>query len=408
MLVEIPRRPFKPRVLVSLGWNDPRIFRAIGRYACTAGWHLETRQFFDQVAPENWSGEGLIVSHPERADLLSFMRRQAALQPTVLLGSCQLGIPLTQVCEDNLVAGRMAAEHFLERGYRHYAWLTAHSGDAADERYRGFSTALREAGYKCRRLVYRPPPGVRHDWMDIQRWLAAKLRELPRPLACYALDDQQAADAIEVCVAQGWRVPEDIAIMGTGNIEIACECSHVPISSVDLADEEIALAAAALLDKLMKGHKPPKRAIVIPPRGVVVRASTDFLAVVDPQLRRAVGFIAENLRRSFSVEQVAAAAGVSRRTLYNLFQRDFSRSPAQFIAHARLDRARKLLAAAPKMPITQIAEQTGFGSTRTMTRTVLRHEGMNARGWRKKFLRQRPQSETNDASPDRIKKINTF
>ena len=62
--------------------------------------------------------------------------------------------------------------------------------------------------------------------------------------------------------------------MGTGNIEIACECSHVPISSVDLAEEEIALKAAQVLDRLMRGRTQPQRPIVIAPRGVVTVSYT--------------------------------------------------------------------------------------------------------------------------------------
>ena len=131
--------------------------------------------------------------------------------------------------------------------------------------------------------------------------------------------------------------------MGTGNIEIACECSHVPISSVDLAEEEIALKAAQVLDRLMRGRTQPQRPIVIAPRGVVIRSSTEFLAVASPLLRRAVDFVSTNLRRPFSREQVAESAGVSRRTLYNLFQRHLARSPAEFVLKARLDRARQLV-----------------------------------------------------------------
>src|SRR6266436_5721803 len=71
---------FKRRVLVVLGWNDPRTIRVIGQYARTAGWHLETRHFFDEIVPMHWQGDGLIVSYPQRADLLAFVRRQIPRQ----------------------------------------------------------------------------------------------------------------------------------------------------------------------------------------------------------------------------------------------------------------------------------------------------------------------------------------
>jgi len=374
---------FKRRVLVALGWNDPRTIRVIGQYARTAGWHLETRHFFDEIVPLHWHGDGLIVSYPQRSDLLAFIRRQAPRQPTVLVGRNQPGIVANQVMEDNLMAGRLAAQHFIERGHTQFAWLSAYRGLVASDRRGGFSSALAESGFKCHRLEYRRDRSTLRDWRHRKAWLAKQLRTLPRPLACYVLDDQLASEAIEVCLANGWRVPEDFAVMGTGNIEIACECSHVPISSVDLAEEEIALKAAQVLDRLMRGRTQPQRPIVIAPRGVVIRSSTEFLAVASPLLRRAVDFVSTNLRRPFSREQVAESAGVSRRTLYNLFQRHLARSPAEFVLKARLDRARQLVAASPNQTIANLAAQSGLGSPRTLTRLFLRYEGVNARTWKK-------------------------
>jgi len=380
---------FKRRVLVALGWNDPRTIRVIGQYARNAGWHLETRHFFDEIVPLQWRGDGLIVSYSQRSDVLAFIRRQAPRQPTVLLGRNQPGIDSAQVMEDNVMAGRFAARHFMERGHIEFAWLSAYRGSVSSDRYGGFSSELAESGFKCRKLEHRGSRSSLRDGRRRQAWLARQLDGLPRPLACYVLDDQLASEMIEVCLSNGWRVPEDFAVMGTGNIEIACECSHVPISSVDLDEEEIALKAAQLLDRLMRGRKQPARPIMIPPRGVVIRSSTDFLAVASPALRLAVDFIGANLHRPFSLEHAAEAAGVSRRTLYNLFKRHLARSPAEFILKARLDRARHLVAESPNLTISNLAAQSGLGSPRTLTRLFLRYEGVSARTW-KKALRKSP------------------
>jgi LacI family transcriptional regulator len=384
-IVQVPKHKiaFKRRVLVALGWNDPRTIRVIGQYARSAGWHLETRHFFDEIVPRHWQGEGLIVSSPQRADLLSFIRRQAPLQPTVLVGANNPGILAAQVTEDNRLAGALAAKHFLERGHFNFAWLTAYSGKVSSDRRGGFEDALTDSGFTCRRMEYRKEKSAVLDWRHRQAWLTKQLRTMPRPMACYVLDDQLAAEAIEVCLVNGWRVPEDIAVMGTGNIEISCECSHVPISSVDLAEEEIAIKASELLDDLMRGRKAPSRPIVIAPRGIVIRSSSDFLAVASPQLRQAVDYIGTNLRRSFSLEQLSEQVGVSRRTLYNLFQRHLSRSPAGFVVKARLDRARQILAASPNQTFANVAAQCGLGSPRTLTRLFRRFEGVSARTWRK-------------------------
>jgi len=375
---------FKRRVLVALGWNNPRTIRVMAQYARTAGWHLETRHFFDEIVPHHWHGDGLIVSCSQQADLLAFIRRQAPRQPTVLIGRNQPGITAGQVMEDNVMAGRLAAKYFIGSGHTHFAWITAYSGLGSSDRYDGFNSALAEFGFKCHRLEYRHNQSTsHHDWRHRQAWLAQQLCALPHPLACYVLDDHLASETIEVCLANGWRVPEDFAVMGTGNIEISSECSPVPISSVDLGEEEIALKAAMLLDGLMRGQKPPSEPIVIAPRGIVIRGSTDALAVENPLLRRAVDFIGANLRRPFSLEQVAETVGISRRTLYNLFRRHLSRSPAKFVMQVRLDHARKLLAADPNQTLANLAAQVGLESPRALTRIFLRQRGINAREWKK-------------------------
>jgi LacI family transcriptional regulator len=371
-----PQR-IKRRVLVAFGWNSPRMLRVIGQYARQAGWHLETRQFFNEIIPHHWRGEGLLVSDSQRADLLTFIRRQAPLQPTVVVGGNNPGIRAAQVTEDNHAAGRLAARHFIAQGHKHFAWFTAYTGHIANERRDGFRDALAKDGFACRVLDYRTNRPLVADW------LAAQLRDLPRPLACYVLDDQLASELIGICLARGWRVPEDIAVMGTGNIEIACECSHVPITSIDLDEEEMARQAAVLLDRLMRGGRPPRQPVVIAPRGVVVRQSTDYLALTDPALRKAVDHILGNLHRSLSLDQIAAAAGVSRRTLYNLFRRELRRTPVAFLTQARLQRARGILG---EKSVAAAAAECGFGSTRTLTRHFQRHEGVSARAWKKSVV----------------------
>jgi LacI family transcriptional regulator len=132
----------------------------------------------------------------------------------------------------------------------------------------------------------------------------------------------------------------------------------------------------------MHGGTPPAKPVIIPPRGVVIRQSSDFLALTDQALKRAVDFIKGNLHSSPSLEQVAAAAGVSRRTLYNLFRRNLHCTPADFVDQLRFARAQQLLAA-PKMTIADAARDCGFGSARTLSRQFNSREGMSAREWKK-------------------------
>lgn len=362
----------KKRVLLALGWNSTRLLSSIGQYALEAGWHLATRTFFSGAVPDGWHGEGLLVSHTLSRDFQEFMRRQAPLQPTVLIGGNPIGLRLPQVTEDNRAAGALAARHFIERGHKHFAWITPHVAPHVApidiERLAGFRAGLQDAGFPCHILE------ATAEVHRLQSWLVEKLRKMPRPLAVFALDDQVASEIIDTCLTVGWRIPEDIAILGVGNIEIACKCSHVPISSVDVSEEDVGRRAAMLLDKLMHGGKPPPHATVIAPCGVIVRQSTDSLILANPVSRAAVSFIKANLHRALSLEQVAEAAGISRRTLYRLFEHDLRLTPADFILQARLGKARRELSI-PGKKIAAVAAQCGFGSASTLTRLFRKHSG---------------------------------
>jgi LacI family transcriptional regulator len=299
-----PNIALKPRVLVIEGWNDPRLIRVVGQYARSAGWCLETRQLFDGVVPRNWQGEGLIALYPRRAELLSFIRRQEPLQPTVLVGANCAGIKATEIIGDDRMAGSLAARHCLEHGHFNFACLTTCRERGFHGRLLGFQEALATAGFKSHRLDYWKEKSKVSDWTR-HEWIAERLGAMPKPLACYAFDDKLAAEVIEVSLANGWRVPEDVAVIGTGNSEALCECSHIPISSVDLDEEKIAITAVELLERMMRGSKGPLRQIVIPPRAIVIRSSSDMLVAANPQLHLAVNYIRANPQRPLDLVQLS-------------------------------------------------------------------------------------------------------
>lgn len=370
----------KRKILALLGWHDVRTLLALARHARDAGWHLETRHFFDENLPYGWQGDGMIVSSPSRADVLRFIRRQAPRQPTVLIERNNPGLRVPQVAEDNTAAGRLAATHLLEMGHKHFAWWSPFQSPVAEERWQGFNDTLRESGCTAERLEYHSGE-CQNDWSRRRAWLVRRLKTLPRPLALFALDDQLASEAVEMCVEAKLNVPRDVAVVGVGNIELACETSHVPITSVDNAPDEIALAGAKLLDRLIAGGRPPRELLRIPPRGLVIRQSSATLAVTHPAIVRAVAFVRERLAKPLDVNQVAAAAGFSRRTLYNLFESELRCTPITFVHRERMARARAMLESSDAS-IKAICVACGFGTARTMIRLFRQTEGLSPRAWR--------------------------
>ena len=311
-----------------------------------------------------------------------FVRAQAHLQPTVLIGSNHPVTELPCVREDNRGVGRAAAGHFLDRGYQHFGWLSMKRGRVESERRTAYVEALEEAGHRCHLLEWPVGDAVHGgDWGESGRWLAGEIERLPKPLALLAVDDLLAIDAVQVCVDSGVRVPEEVAVLGVANMEVACECAQVALSSIDENLCEIAYRSARLLDHLMDGGVPPEESEIVPIRGLVVRRSTDVFAISDPALERASTFMTENLQRAFSMEALARHVGVSLRALHYIFKRELHRSPGQHLLRLRLERARTLLER-DSLKVGEVARESGFLTARNFHRSFLRAFGVPPAAYR--------------------------
>jgi LacI family transcriptional regulator len=372
----------KRNVLAKLGWYDHRILMGIARYAREADWRLASRYLFDVTAPRTWTGDGLLATHGSSHELWGFVRRQSRHQPTVVIGRNCPGLVVSQVYEDNIAAGFLAARHFLERGFRHFAWMSTTGAGVAAERRSGFLQMVQQAGCAC--TLLEPPLNIwkqKDSTAALRRWLLKHLIKLPKPSALFALDDQIASEVIELCLENNLPVPGSVAVMGVGNLELACECSHVPISSVDFDFEEIGYQAARMLDRLMDGKIPPANPLVVPPTGIVARQSTEMLAPIHPRLLQAVSFIKDNYHRPIRIGNIAHAAMVSRRMLSQLFARELRISPAAYVLQIRVERAKSLLRHT-NQKVSQIARACGLHPERNLRRSLQRATGMSPLAFR--------------------------
>lgn len=384
----------KRNILVTLGWYDPRLLEGIGRYAREAGWHLEMRAAIEAAIPENWRGDGMLANDTAVSRVARFVEAQAPLQPTVLIGSNHPPSSLPCVRGDNAAAGREAALHFLDRGYQHFAWHSVKRGLVEEERRSGYVGTLAGAGHTCHLLQWHPGRGRRtEDWSGATAWLSRQLGRLPRPLALFVLDDLLAIDAVQACLDAGLRVPEDVAVLGVANMELACECSQVPLSSIDENLTEIAYRAARLLDHLMDGGVAPGAPEIVPLKGLVVRRSTGIFAITDPALQRAADFMERNFHRSLSMEDVARHAAISLRALHYTFQRELQRTPGQHLLRLRLDRARELVESGT-LRMGEVAVQCGFSTLRNFHRAFLRAFGSPPAAFRSRTRAGRRESPT--------------
>ena len=375
-----------PRVALlvetSLGYGR-RFLRGVKRYARLHGpWGFYiTPADLRQVLPrmKEWGGTGIIARletpQLEKAVLATGL-------PTIALDLTYrqqaAGSRLARVHEvrpDSRAAGRLAAEHLLDRGLRSFAFVGLSSEVPwSAERGQGFTERLAAA-----KLPYAEFPLPRRvadrEWGREQAILAAWLATLPRPLGLLACDDDRARQVCEACHGADLAVPDDVAIVGVDNDDLLCELADPPLTSVALDSETAGWEAAALLDRLMRGERLPPQRILVAPTGVIVRRSSDVRVTDDPAVRLAVRFITDKAALPIRVADVVAAAGAKRRSLELRFQTALGRSIVAEIQRARLDRARRLLTESD-LSVERIAAASGFSSSGYLIRLFKREMGL--------------------------------
>ena len=251
-----------------------------------------------------------------------------------------------RVLEDHADAAQLVADHFLTRGFANFLFYSDAANWSYDERGQGFVDALKRTGHSCRWLKWHESPAFRTDreqWKRKRVWLATELKRTPKPVGLFAANDQHALDVLEACQSAGLVVPDQVSIVGAENYLLAADAMHMPVSSVDTNLETLGYRGAKLLDQLISGKSPPADPIRIPAAGVVVRKSSDLLAVTHPGVARSLRFIWEHFQEPITVKDLVGVAAMSRRGLHNAFLEHLGRAPGEELHRVRIERAKKLL-----------------------------------------------------------------
>ena len=282
---------------------------------------------------------------------------------------------------DHTAEGRTAAEYFVERGYRSFAYVGTPEPVAWSEaRRRGFVSTLAKRGLKCR--VF-PQSGAklrgRHDPEPgrLLRWLA----KLPPHTALFAVHDERAQQIVSLANMAGLSIPDRIAVLGVDDDELLCTTASPTLSSIPVNAAETGYRFAKALDALLRG-RPHDPVIRTCHTRVTTRQSTDFSIIADPFVARAVAFMRANLANSIGGTEVAAAARCSLRTLQMRMLSTLGRTPKDELSFLRRSEAVSLLANT-SMSIGQVAHACGFCGASHLGLHLKRHLGVKPSDVRK-------------------------
>jgi LacI family transcriptional regulator len=279
------------------------------------------------------------------------------------------------VTHDNLAIGEMAAGHLLDRGFRHFAFVSVGDDALSQERYAGFADRLQREGIplsEVNRQDLAGDPSRFREWLDQKKF----------PLGLFAAHDRCARKLCSEAERMGFRIPDDLGILGVDNDPYQCELTRTPLSSIDLQFAQLGKCAAALLHKTLLKEDPAPLPRVIAPRQVVQRRSTDYLAVGDDLVRRALTEIRSSANRFPGVGMLAATLGVSRSTLEKHFKAATGKTVFEEIHTARMEQARMLLRET-NLSVMEISHQIGIADNKRFARLFKENSGMTPRAFRR-------------------------
>lgn len=278
--------------------------------------------------------------------------------PTINVSSRCKGNVLPGVVPENSAIARLAAEHFIQRGFRQFAYAGYRQHYFSEARFHAFHSVLRQAGLDCK---YLP------DGQDVR-----SIRATEKPVGIFACNDERARQVLGACIRRSVNVPQEAAIIGVDNDELLCELAEVPLSSIDPNGRRIGFEAAAALERLMK-HEPLEHKLShVQPAGLIIRSSSDVIAVSDEQVALAMRYMQAHACDPMRVRDMLGALEVSRRTLEKRFRSIVGRTLHEEIRRLQFERARKLLSESD-LRIPDVATRCGFKDPKRFT-TLFRAE----------------------------------
>lgn len=290
--------------------------------------------------------------------------------------------PLPDVC--NILGGDReigftGAEHFLERGFKTFAYCGFDEMWWSRERGRFFAERLSAEGYPV--SFYNSLPENR-KWESEPDKISGWLHKLSHPCAVMSCTDDRARQVLDACFQAGLKVPEEIAVLGVDNDELVCELSSPPLSSIPIHGEKAGFEAAEILDRSIEQKTMIPANITISCSNPVVRQSTDSFAIDDPVVVKALRMIRRYCRTEIRVPQIADHCGVSRRVLEIRFRKSLKRSVYQEIQHMRINAACELLKL-KELSVAEIAERIGYKEIKYFSRAFKNIKGIPPSSFRK-------------------------
>ena len=291
-----------------------------------------------------------------------------------------------------------ALKTFTEMGkYRSFAYVGDLLGQQWSKRREFAFAELLASKMSIKAHIYSscPADGVDCD----RRRLVDFLSSLELPAAVLAANDMRATDVIAAAKEAGISVPKKLAVLGIDNDPYICDGTSPKVSSIEPDFQAEGVAAAKLLDAMMKSRTPKGiQNMFFGMKRVVIRESTPRLPLAESIIARAKEFIDRHATDGITPADVAAHLNISRPLLDLRFRETQKTTVGRLITETKLSEvARKLRES--RLSFSAIQDMCGFGNANALKNLFKRRFGMSMRKYRANHVagswenRDRPRKE---------------
>ncbi len=153
------------------------------------------------------------------SDIRPFQRMERHGIPYVLIDRELPGLVANFVGIDYEAAGRIATEHLIDQGCKNIAHIRGRENSTGTRRFEGYRHALQRRGlkYSDSVVVARPLVDIDSTRMGAEG-MRLLLQRKPIPDGVFAYNDPLAIGAMDSILDAGLRIPEDVAVIGCGNL----------------------------------------------------------------------------------------------------------------------------------------------------------------------------------------------
>lgn len=271
--------------------------------------------------------------------------------PIVLKPSRQRVRGFSEFRSDSDAVGKMAAEFFASLGLTNLSFSGMSGAVWSAERCECFKKYS-----KCSVLDGIRFSDAQVDYDKISAWL----KKLPKPIGIFCCNDLNASMLIEICIGNGIRIPEEVAVLGVDDDEFLCNITSPSISSIRLDYE---MAGYELASKLTEQIESGAKGVFVfthNPVCIVERNSTPKRKVVDRYVKEVVDFMGEHFREGIDLKDALESIPLSRRSIEIRFKKEFgSMTMAGYLTKLKLDCLKHLLSTS-SLSLLDAMAQSGF------------------------------------------------